>query len=320
MSITVHEYAIFRVEKLSRGGGKSSIRQSLRHLEKHDKVADIVNPKNTPLNKSKNFFSNKADLNKFIKEKIAEHNSHSKRALRSDASIAVEAIFTFSPSLVGKVNIAEWMKENMKFFKTEFTDKGCTPVRIDLHMDEETPHIHAVFIPTTKDGKISAKQYLGGKATLSKMQTRYAERMERFGMERGYSRFDEYKKIMNDAEKEGFPHNHLGVRDYCKKHGIKVPSKRSHRTKMDYLKELDQKADAVKIQIEGMQQDVEDMKKDGRVVSSMVLKQLDDEVERVKFLEGFIESDPEVKSRYREYLQEDNERDRDDGIERILEL
>jgi len=39
-----------------------------------------------------------------------------------------------------------------------------------VHMDEKTPHMHLIFVPLTKDNRLSAKEILGNQASLSKWQ------------------------------------------------------------------------------------------------------------------------------------------------------
>ncbi|WP_425516303.1 MobV family relaxase [Caldifermentibacillus hisashii] len=39
-----------------------------------------------------------------------------------------------------------------------------------VHMDEKTPHMHLAFVPLTEDNRLSAKEILGNRASLSKWQ------------------------------------------------------------------------------------------------------------------------------------------------------
>jgi hypothetical protein len=48
-----------------------------------------------------------------------------------------------------------------------------------VHMDEKTPHLHLVFVPLTKDGRLSAKEIIGNRQTLSKWQDEYYAKMVR---------------------------------------------------------------------------------------------------------------------------------------------
>ena len=76
-----------------------------------------------------------------------------------------------------------WIKDNHKFIAQEFGEQNI--VRFTLHLDEKTPHIHAITVPLTSDGRLSAKDIIGNPAAMSKRQDRYAEAMQPYGLERG---------------------------------------------------------------------------------------------------------------------------------------
>ncbi|WP_460112052.1 MobV family relaxase [Pseudomonas sp. H3_D04] len=48
---------------------------------------------------------------------------------------------------------------------------GANIVSATIHLDERTPHLIAYVLPLTKDGRLSARDFLGGAAKLRKMQT-----------------------------------------------------------------------------------------------------------------------------------------------------
>ena len=98
-----------------------------------------------------------------------------------------------------------WLKANVEFAKKEFGAKNI--VRFTLHMDEKTPHIHCVHVPLTKDGRLSAKELMGGRFLLRDRQDRYAKAMSEFGLERGvknsgvkHEKTREYATRMKEAE------------------------------------------------------------------------------------------------------------------------
>ncbi|MFZ4863988.1 MobV family relaxase, partial [Sphingobacterium sp. Mn56C] len=76
-----------------------------------------------------------------------------------------------------------WVRANYDFVCKEFGKENI--VRFTLHLDEKTPHIHAVVVPLTSDGRLSAKERFGNRNDLSDRQTRYADGMEQFGLKRG---------------------------------------------------------------------------------------------------------------------------------------
>jgi len=76
-----------------------------------------------------------------------------------------------------------WITENYRFISDEFGQDNI--VKFTMHLDEKTPHIHVVTVPLTADGRLSAKEMYGDIEKMSKRQDLYAQRMERFGLERG---------------------------------------------------------------------------------------------------------------------------------------
>ena len=52
----------------------------------------------------------------------------------------------------------EWIKENYKFLAKEFGKENI--VRFTLHLDEKTPHLHAVTIPLTMTDVCRPKKLL----------------------------------------------------------------------------------------------------------------------------------------------------------------
>jgi hypothetical protein len=112
------------------------------------------------------------------------------RKVRADQVRAVEVVLTASPEAFKRrpdgraadQSISNWTARNLEFLEEKYGKKNV--VSFTLHQDEKTPHIHAVLVPITPDGRLSAKD-LFNRETLSQLQTDYAEAMKRFGMERG---------------------------------------------------------------------------------------------------------------------------------------
>jgi hypothetical protein len=63
---------------------------------------------------------------------------------------------------------------------------GANIVCAEIHLDETTPHLVAYVVPLTKDGRLSARDFLGGAAKLRKMQTDFHHWCGKpFGLSRG---------------------------------------------------------------------------------------------------------------------------------------
>lgn len=107
---------------------------------------------------------------------------------RKGAVVAYEALLTASKDGVSPQNIDAWAKENIAWLKETFGEQNV--LSAVLHLDETTPHIHAVIIPIDERNRLCAFSFTGQKHQLRNMQTTYAKCMESFGLERG----EEYSK------------------------------------------------------------------------------------------------------------------------------
>lgn len=107
---------------------------------------------------------------------------------RKDAVHAFEVLMTASPEAFDDgFDLDAWKKQSMQWAEEQF--KGGVIVGACLHLDESTPHIQMIVIPTDtkKDGslQLNCKKYLGSAQKLSAMQTSYAKSVASFGLERG---------------------------------------------------------------------------------------------------------------------------------------
>ncbi len=127
------------------------------------------------------------DLQKCINERIKEGYT-GKKAIRKDAVRYLTHVLTGSHEEMKDIfndndKVNEWCQKNLSFLEKEFGSENI--VRFTLHLDEKTPHIHAVTVPLTENGRLSAKEIMGNRTEMSDRQTRYAEAMQEFGLERG---------------------------------------------------------------------------------------------------------------------------------------
>ncbi len=109
---------------------------------------------------------------------------------RKDAVRGMEFLITASPDafqrdsagmVQGDYRNTAWVADNLNFLKQTY---GANLIAFTLHQDEKTPHIHAVVVPITADGRLSAKELFNPK-TLKSLQTDYAKVMSKHGLERG---------------------------------------------------------------------------------------------------------------------------------------
>jgi flagellar biosynthesis GTPase FlhF len=106
---------------------------------------------------------------------------------RKDAVLAIEYLVTASP---------EWFrtapaKQQNAYFAAavrwlETRHGKANIVCVNMQLDETSPHLVAYVVPLTKDGRLSAKDFLGGRKVLTQMQTEFAEHVGKpAGLQRG---------------------------------------------------------------------------------------------------------------------------------------
>ncbi len=80
-----------------------------------------------------------------------------------------------------------WCSATKDFLQEKFGKKNV--LSMELHMDEDTPHIHTIITPIyeTEKGieKLSYRRYLGDRSDLYDLQTEYAAAVEHLGYKRG---------------------------------------------------------------------------------------------------------------------------------------
>jgi|TARA_R110000744_G_C19367766_1_gene562092 hypothetical protein len=183
-------FAIYHGSKGKGSGGGVGAhidrKKGMEHTYKH------ADPGKLLLNKNlipKNEFSG-MKLSDAINEKIKD-GYKGKRAPRRDAVKYISHVLTGSHEDMKRIfkNQEEkkaWLQKNYNFIRDEFGAENI--VRFTLHLDEKTPHVHAITVPLTEDGRLSAKEIYGNKEALTARQDRYAEQMKEFGLERGLKR------------------------------------------------------------------------------------------------------------------------------------
>ena len=167
-------YAIMRCKKIkSFGCGASSMQHNFR-----ERKTDNADSERTPSNihlKAEN--TNQAM--KSWREQLPEK-------YRKDAVMMVEYVMSASPewmkNATGKQK-DEFFKCSMDWLKKKYGDKNI--VVATVQKDESTPHLSAFVVPLTKEGKLSAKEFIGGRTKLRNDQSTYANDVAHLGLTRG---------------------------------------------------------------------------------------------------------------------------------------
>lgn len=113
---------------------------------------------------------------------------------RSNSVVALDAIYTAS----GEFFKGKSDEENDQFFRDclRFHQrKFGHVVSAVIHYDETTPHLHILSVPLTQDGRLSAREIIGNRTKMSRMQTEFFEQVGRsYGLERGIQMDGQEKK------------------------------------------------------------------------------------------------------------------------------
>lgn len=163
------------------------------------------------------------NLMKAIDQRINE-GYKGKTAIRKDAVKSISVVMTGSHEHMALIkehgSLKDWTNSNYRFLCERYGKENI--VSMALHMDERTPHIHAVIVPLTHDGRLSAKDVVGNKSDLKRLQDDYAKKMSIYGLTRG---------------EEGSRARHEDVAEYYKRVNTPVMNKFEYENKLFESKE-----------------------------------------------------------------------------------
>lgn len=211
-------YAVYHMEKGKSGSGgignHIDRKEGMEHTFKHaDETKRHLNV-DYPVHENREKIPMPIAVNQRIDEGYNKN-----RKIRTDAVKFMTHILTGSHEDMKKIFANEkvknqWIDANRNFIEKEFGTKNI--VRFSLHLDETTPHIHAVTVPLLEDGRLSANEIIGNKESMQLRQDRYAEMMKPFNLERGlkgtgikHEDAQQYYARINKAEEAGADIEHL---------------------------------------------------------------------------------------------------------------
>jgi hypothetical protein len=168
------QFAIMRCKKLS---GMGSVAGALKHCYRERETPN-ADPERTPANEHAAATSTDEAMGR-MRALLPEKR-------RRDAVLAVEYLMTASP---------EWWQEASRKQQDEFfrrsrqwlADKygADRVVTSTIHRDETSPHLSAFVVPLTRDGRLSAREFVGGRQQMRNDQTSFAAAVADLGLSRG---------------------------------------------------------------------------------------------------------------------------------------
>jgi len=108
--------------------------------------------------------------------------------VRKDSVKFIDVLIGATPEFINALSeedIHEYFGRALKFMEEEVGRENIFSAVV--HRDERTQHMHICFTPITKDGRLSARDFMGGRARLIEWQDKfYAYMSERWPeLERG---------------------------------------------------------------------------------------------------------------------------------------
>lgn len=206
-------FAILRTAKLTTAGNIGGLNAHLtRTMDVPNADPELARYNSQPIGS--------ADLWGDVRQRIEQSGVK----VRKNAVLAVEHLLTASPEVFGyNVRETEGKKKlygntqawkefeqaSLKWLEKRYGRENV--VNFTVHMDESTPHIHAVVVPIL-DNKLNCRAYLGGREKMSEMQTSFAQAVEHIGLQRGiegskakHMELKEFYGITEEAKKHMLP-------------------------------------------------------------------------------------------------------------------
>lgn len=179
------QYAIIHLQKHSSAGG--GLGNHIERIEGKEHTYPHAIPDMKKYNRTWDRGYKNISLGEAVSKRI-EAGYKGKPAIRKDAVKFLSLILSGTNEQMIKIHKSQelysgYVKANIDFLEEEYGKENI--VKLELHRDEKTPHFHAIIVPLTKDGRLSAKEVVGDRKKLKEFQDRYAAAMKPFGLERG---------------------------------------------------------------------------------------------------------------------------------------
>jgi hypothetical protein len=182
----------------------------IKSLE-HIKAANMHNQRLMIVHNANPSVNNKQLIGKMDVMKDFEEYTKGAKKPRKNAVLCIEQVLTASPEFFkDDKTLRKWVKHQLRYLKKKWGENCINAV---LHLDEKTPHIHAMIVPLVDNG-FNAKKLIGGnKNVLSDMQDEYAELMHFLGLKRG---------------EKGSEREHIALKDYYASQPAAAPQCGAH--------------------------------------------------------------------------------------------
>ena len=187
-------FAILRISKLKTAGNIGGLNA---HLNRTMKVPNA----DPDLTNQNHRIIGTENLNADVQDRIKEAGI----TPRKNGVLAIEHLITTSPEFFNgltkkKVEDGKYVLQGSKETIQKYYDFANNSVKwlkdrygtenvvnVTVHMDEKTPHLHAIVVPIDGKGRLNAAEFLGNREKMRNMQDTFAEVLKPLGLQRGIS-------------------------------------------------------------------------------------------------------------------------------------
>lgn len=168
-------YCIMRMEKRKKQDVAGLQREATRTAtEYNNKVVPGMEIYNQTLQHSDNWL---ADIQREIDDAGAK--------TRSNSVIGLDTVYTASKEFF-KLNdnqtVDHYFRDCLEYHRQRYGHV----ISAIVHYDEETPHMHVLSVPLTRDGRLSAREIVGNRVTMAHAQDAFFEAVgQRYELQRG---------------------------------------------------------------------------------------------------------------------------------------
>lgn len=104
---------------------------------------------------------------------------------RSNSVVGLDTVYTASPEffkLHDSQTAGDFFRDCLEYHRQRYGHV----VSAVVHYDEQTPHMHVLSVPLTRDGRLSAREIVGNRVTMAHAQDMFFEQVGKsYGLERG---------------------------------------------------------------------------------------------------------------------------------------
>ena len=264
---------------------------------KHNyRIGDVPNadPEKTKDNRSIIDLPSNSTYNSFFEKRINELPYYDDHKIRKNATLGYEVMMSYGlKGLPDDFSLERWTDLSKEWLISEFGKENIASAV--LHMDEGVPHIHAVVIPITEEGRLKGTAFFPNRQAMRDMHKRYHEYTKEVGLEAEAS----YKII--EHEKVGKFYNNIDMAIEQE-----LPGPKEGESLPDYIRRANEFYQTQMLRSLGKDHQIAELKRNNEALeraNRYIMQQigsLDKAIHAIKYQEGLenafqhtLETDPE---------------------------